>query len=77
MDYYPNTNELRVVNRLVRKINYCNKYLAKYRAREDLEARIREDLVELQMEKANMVARMKVTVKNWKVVPQNVLDIYF
>lgn len=77
MDYRPSGNELIAIDDLAREIHAYSKFLAKFRAREQREAWFREHLVQLQMEKAEMIARVKMTVKNWIVVPQSVREIYF
>ncbi|BAF45516.1 GfV-B47-ORF1 [Ichnoviriform fumiferanae] len=77
MDYCPSRNELIAVVDLVCEINEYSKFLAKFRAREQLGALFRGDLVQLQIEKAKLIAQLKMAVRNWTVVPQSVRDIYF
>ncbi|BAF45535.1 GfV-C2-ORF1 [Ichnoviriform fumiferanae] len=77
MDCSPNAMELQIINRLVEEINYCNSYLAEFKAREGLDDPTKKMLVQCQIDKAVLVARLKMTVKNFTVVPQSVREIYF
>lgn len=62
---------------LVAEIDGCDKYLKKYRVRENLKDCVRESLVEVQMRKASLVAQVKMMLIHHRDVPQSVLKIYF
>lgn len=69
--------EMDKVQVLVAEIDRCDKYLEKYRVRENLEDCVRKSLAEVQMIKASLVAQVKMMLINHRDVPQSVLKIYF
>lgn len=77
MESSPSAGQLKMVNKSIAKIVGLNKYLQKFKVRENLEELRRQHLVDCQIEKTQLISELKFAVRNLKDVPQSVREIYF
>lgn len=63
--------------KLSAKIDSVNKFLEEYKNRETLSDLLRTELVEAQIEKARLIAILKMSVMRSTNIPSSVLKIYF
>lgn len=62
---------------LVVDIEHRNNYLAMFQNRQLISACKRAELVQIQMEKAKLIATLKTRLRNMMVIPERVKKIYF
>lgn len=77
MESRPNARQLKAMNKLVERIDGINEYLQKFIVRENLKQLTREKLVECQIEKAQLIAKLKIAARNFEDVPQSIKELYF
>lgn len=77
MDYYPDGTEWERVRLMAMEIHRRKEYLSNFRNREKLSAGHRMFLVKFQIETAEMISDLKMIVRNYRQVPQYVMDIYY
>lgn len=73
----PRSAEIELINSLVASIEALSAYIKQFKVRDGLGPMRRRYLVQCQIEKAMLIAKLQMAVRSMKEVPQSVLDIYF
>nr|AKD28134.1 V-B12-ORF1 [Glypta fumiferanae] len=73
----PNEREWAEMILLAKKIGECKEYLSDYKFRAVLKPKTRQRLVIVQMNKAELIAKLKMLARNFTKVPSGVMNVYF